>query len=672
MRDDDSYCERPFPGPTFAEVVARRISRRAVLRGGLAASAAFATVSPAALLAGCGEKDAAPADHGTGVAFAELAHGVDETVHVAEGYDVDVLIRWGDPVLPGAPAFDPAAQTEGAQAMQFGYNNDFIGFVALGGQADHGLLCVNHEYVSPEIMFPAIPEGLDEVARTAALKQQAAVEMAAMGGSVLEVRRKDGKWSVVPDSRYARRITVTTPMALSGPAAGHALMKTAADPDGKTVLGTLNDCAGGMTPWGTYLMAEENFHKYFGGNLPENDPRRASYFRYSIPGGGSWSVLDPRFDAAHEPNEPFRFGWVVEVNPFDPASTPVKRTALGRFCHEGAESIVNKDGRVVVYMGDDSRFEYLYRFVSDGKVDADSREANAGLLDKGTLSVARFNDDGTLAWLPLVHGRHGLDAAHGFDSQAQVLIDARRAGDVLGATPLDRPEDVEPNPKTGKVYMMLTNNPQRGAPGYPPPSGPDPRADNTAGQIIEIAPDGNDHAADTARWELLVLCGDPTREAVGASWNPATSANGWFSSPDNCAIDPSGNLWVATDQGGAWAYNSGLPDPETQAGTLPAGATADGLWYLKTEGEGRGTGRMFFRCPVGAELTGPRFAPDGEALFLSVQHPGDSDSSKWPAFDRPSTFADPATRWPDFKPDMPPRPSVVVITKKGGGRIGSA
>jgi hypothetical protein len=666
MHDDDSYCERPLAAPTLGDVIRRRISRRTVLRGGLAASAALATVSPAALFAGRAEAAGSEAPF----SFAEIERGVDETHHVAEGHRADILIRWGDPVLPGAPPFDPNNQTPEAQALQFGYNNDYIGFVPLDGSPDAGLLCVNHEYVSEEIMFPALPEGMDDAQKAEELKRRAGVEMAAHGGSVIEVRRQGGRWQVMPDSPYARRITAFTPMRLSGPAAGHELMKTSADPAGRNVLGTLNNCAGGITPWGTYLMAEENFHKYFGGVLPEDDPRAASYFRYTMPGGGSWAVLDPRFSAEHEPNEPFRFGWVVEVDPMDPRSTPVKRTALGRFNHEGAESIVNGDGRVVVYMGDDSRFEYLYRFVSEGKVAEGGKTANADLLDAGTLSVARFDEDGSLTWLPLVHGENGLDASNGFDSQAQVLIDARRAADILGATPMDRPEDVEPDPRTGKVYVMLTNNSQRGDAGFAEPWGPNPRADNTAGQIIELIPEGGDHGAAKARWEVLVLCGDPSREGIGAVWNPATSENGWFSSPDNCAMDPDGNLWVATDQGGAWAYNSGLPDPDAPEGELPSGATADGLWALQTEGEGRGTGRMFFRCPVGAELCGPKFTPDGETLFLAVQHPGDSGAKRWPAFGRASTFEDPATRWPDFQPGMPPRPSVVVVTRKDSGKVG--
>jgi secreted PhoX family phosphatase len=665
MQDDDDYCDRPLSGPTLGEIIDRRISRRAVLKGGLIASAALATVSPMALMAA--EKAASP------FTFKGLERGIDETHHVAEGYNADILIRWGDPVLPGAPVFDPSAQSADAQALQFGYNNDFVGYVPLpagSASSDHGLLCVNHEYVSAEVMFPALPEDASADAKAAWKKRRAAIEIQAHGGSIIEIRKTGGAWKVLDGSQYARRVTSDTPMTIAGPAAGHDWLKTSADPTGTRVLGTINNCAGGITPWGTYLMAEENYNKYFSGALPDGDPRAVSYFRYSMPAGGMWAAADDRFDVGKEPNEPFRFGWVVEVNPFDPKSTPVKHTALGRFSHEGAESIVNGDGRLVVYMGDDSRFEYLYKYVSDGRFDP-SKPAS-GLLDKGTLYVARFSDDGTMSWLPLVHGKNGLDATNGFESQARVLIETRRAADILGATPMDRPEDVEANPVTGKVYAMLTNNSQRGQPGRAQPDGPNPRAGNSSGQILEITPDGGDHAAATARWDLLVRCGDPARDGIGAVWNPATDENGWFSSPDNCAIDPAGNLWVSTDQGDNWVYNSGKAIPDAPKNEPPRGVSADGFWAIETEGPGRGLAKMLFRCPIGAEMCGPRFTPDGQTLFLAVQHPGDDSCDNWPPFGRKSTFEDPATRWPDFKPDMPPRPSVLVITKKDGGRIGSA
>jgi secreted PhoX family phosphatase len=341
---------------------------------------------------------------------------------------------------------------------------------------------------------------------------------------------------------------------------------------------------------------------------------------------------------------------VVEIDPLDPASTPKKRTALGRFKHEGAESIVNKDGRVVLYLGDDERFEYVYKFVTRGRFNPDDRAANMNLLDEGTLSVARFGDDGKGEWLPLVFGQGPLTEANGFKSQADVVIEARRAGDLLGATKMDRPEDVEPNPVTGKVYVMLTNNNKRKPEQV---NAANPRPDNAVGHVVEITPADGDHAGGAFAWDVLVKCGDPAIAAVGAAFNPATTDNGWFGMPDNCAVDSQGRLWVATD-----------------GNSFKGTRTTDGVWAMETDGDLRGTSKLFFRVPVGAELCGPCFAPDTRTLFVAVQHPATDNVKDWPEFGRASSFEDPATRWPDFKDGVPPRPSVVVITRDDGGVIG--
>ena len=646
----------PTSNPLLGDVIAERLSRRDLMRGLLAVSVTTAAVGPLAMAAAPRTANAGPSPADSRFTFKEVAVSSDAHHHVADGYDADVLIRWGDKVLADAPEFTPSNLTAEAQEKQFGYNNDFLGYLPIDGRSDHGLLVVNHEYTNGELMFAGLErrrDGLDKVT-----KDIVDVEMRAHGGSVIEIRREGGKWRVVEGSRYARRITALTEMQLTGPAAGHELMKTTADETGTRVHGMLNNCAGGITPWGTWLTCEENTNGYFWSkSAVETDTRAARALRrYGIPGEWyAWGRHYDRFDVAKEPNEPNRFGWVVEIDPFDPTSTPKKRTAMGRFKHEGAGNIVNGDGRFVVYQGDDERFDYVYRFVTDGAVDPANRAANLDLLDKGTLSVARFNADGTGEWLPLVHGRETKDGkvllgpASGFKDQAEVLIHTRLAADAVGATKMDRPEDVEVNPKTGKVYVMLTNNNKRKADQR---DAANPRADNRFGHIIEITPQNGDHAADAFTWDILVKCGDPSVAAVGATFNPATSQNGWFGCPDNCAIDADGRLWVATD--GNSAGHTGRND---------------GIWAMETEGEARGTSRCFFQVPNGAEMCGPYFTPDLETFFVAVQHPAEGDDDGPKA--APSTFTNPQHRWPDFRDDLPPRPSVIAITRKGGGKIGA-
>lgn len=639
--DDDDIATNPLTEPTIGEIIDSRMSRRQAL-GGLAATAALGMVA----FGGTMTSRVALAN-GSTLTFEELAQGYDETHHVAKGYKASYLIGWGDPVEGNAPAFDPMNQTAAAQEKQFGYNNDYIGYLPLpagSNNSEHGLLCINHEYTNAHLMFPGVEK--KDIVDTLT-HEQALVEIAAHGHSVVEIKKTDGTWEIMQPSGYNRRISaLSTPMKLSGPAAGHDRLKTSADPTGYDVIGTLNNCAGGRTPWGTILFAEENFHGYFGGD-PAKTAEARNYKRYGLKEKSryAWSRHVDRFNLDKEPNEPNRFGWMVEFDPYDPTSVPVKRTSLGRFKHEGATTIVNKDGRVVVYTGDDQRFDYIYKFVSNGRLDPNNRSANRDLLDDGTLFVAKFNDDGTLNWLPLVWGTGPLTPENDFASQADVLIETRRAADLLGATPMDRPEDVEPNPVTGVVYAMLTNNTKR------KPEQVDavnPRANNKDGHVLEMIPPGGrgidaDHAALTFRWDLPVICGDPSKPEDKAKYHADVSANGWLTTPDNCAIDAKGRLWISTD--GA-----------------PKSGIADGIWAMDTEGPGRALTRHFFRAPRGAEVCGPEFTPDGTTLFCAVQHPADEKNS---------TFAAPTTRWPDFKDGMPPRPSVVAITKDGGGTIGS-
>jgi uncharacterized protein len=638
----------PTSGPTIDEIITTRLSRREMIERVLGVAASAAAFGPLSISAA----RPARADFESRFHFDELTAGSDVNHYVSPGYEADVLIRWGDPVVAGAPVFDPLMQSATAQKLQFGYNNDYLAYFPMPGAPNpshRGLLVVNHEYTNEELMFPLIGrQDLKEVGFAKMTAELVGVEMAAHGGSVIEILRENGKWRVVQNSKYARRIDVGTPMEITGPAAGHARMKTNADPTGRQVLGMVNNCAGGVTPWGTWLSCEENFHGYFWGKLADNHPEMRNYKRYGVPGHAyAWGLFHDRFNLEMEPNEANRFGWIVEIDPVDPTSTPKKRTALGRNKHEGAAGILNKDGRYVIYSGDDERFEYVYRFVTEGRVDLRDLAANRDILDSGTLSVARYNADGTVDWLPLVHGQGPLNTANGFTSQADVLIEARRAADLLGATKMDRPEDVKANPVTQKVYVILTFNERRTPEQV---DAANPRARSRFGHIIEMIPPDGDHAASQFRWEILVRCGDPAVAEIGATFGSATTRHGWFGMPDNLAVDHEGRIWIATD--GNSAAKTGR---------------ADGIWGLETEGPLRGTSKHFYRVPVGAEMCGPCFTPDDETMFVAVQHPGEGPDDEPMA--APATFENPATRWPDFHPDMPPRPSVVAITKKGGGKI---
>ncbi|MCB9868172.1 MAG: PhoX family phosphatase [Phycisphaerales bacterium] len=577
--------------------------------------------------------------------FAEIQHGLDGTHHLPAGYTAQVLVRFGDPLFGATPAFAPGKADAQAQERQFGADNDFLAFMPLPSAGDvdqRGLLCANHERSTAALMWRNMASQRAQADRSAA---QCAHEMSAQGMSIVEVRQRHGRWELVRNSAYNRRITArTTRMTVGGPAAGHPRMRTRDDPSGRQVIGTLNNCAGGVTPWGTILTCEENIHFYFLGD-PAQHPEAAALRRYGF--GGrlfyAWGRHVDRFHLQKEANEPNRFGWVVEVDPYDPKSVPVKRTALGRFKHEGATTAISHDGRVVVYLGDDERFEYLYKFVSEGRYDAMNRVANRDLLERGTLYVARFEAE-RMHWLPLVHGEGPLTAANGFRSQADVVIEARRAADLVGATSMDRPEDVEPHPHTGNVYVVLTNNHRRDAHRL---NSANPRPDNRWGQILEIVPPrvngAVDHTAFECGWEFFLLAGDPEDARQSARYAGPVSRNGWLACPDNIAFDREGRIWIATD------------------GQTEAAGFADSLYAADTNGPGRGITRLFFNAPRGAEVCGPCFSPDGRTLFIAVQHP---------AAERGSTFETPSTRWPDFDAERPPRSAVIAVTRADGGEIG--
>lgn len=665
--DKDKVYSTAGRGETFSEIMTRRLGRRSLLKGaagasvmGLAAPTVVAAQTGSPVASPDASPAASPVAGGSSLTFSPIGLDTGDAVVVPDGYEAVPLLQWGAPLTASAPAFDPMSQTAEGQAQQFGYNCDWVDFLPLpvgSDTADHGLLVVNHEYTNPELMFPgylsrnpdfdalpnpdnAPPEIPEFLVNTS--QELIDVELEAHGLSVVEIRRNEsGAWEVVQDSEYNRRITATSPMDITGPAAGADRLKTSADSTGTKVIGTLNNCAGGLTPWGTAISGEENFQQYFANlaSLPESDPLWALHDRFGLNEEASdrlWEEFYPRFDVSQEPNEPNRYGWGVEFDPYDPQSVPKKRTALGRNKHEGHTSAVAPGGQVAIYSGDDERFEYAYKFVTAGTFNPDDRAANMDLLDEGTLYVARFNDDGSGEWMPLIHGEGPLTEANGFASQADVLIGTRMAGDLLGATKMDRPEDFETNPVNKKVYLVCTNNSNRT---LEETDNANPRPENFNGHIIEITEANDDHAATTFSWEMFILAGDP---ANGATYFAGfdTELVSPISSPDNITFDRAGNIWISTD---------GLPN------NLEGN---DGLFVAPTEGEERGFVRQFFSAVVGSEVTGPVFNPDNTALFVAVQHPGEG-----------GTFEEPVSTWPNG--DGTPRPSVIVIQATDGRAIGS-
>lgn len=610
----------------FREILDQRLSRRRFLQGStvLAASASLPVLGLASK----------PGGVQSSLTFREPAHQLTPQLEVPAGYQAQVLLRWGEPLFQGGPAFDPLQQTAEKQAQQFGYNNDFIGFLSLplgSNSATHGLLVVNHEYTVPQIMWPGSP---DDVSLN---KAQTDTDIAAHGLSVVEIEWRDGQWLQRKDSKYTRRITPLTPMQISGPAAGSARLKTAISQDGVHTLGTYGNCAGGVTPWGTVLTGEENIDMMFAGDFSQSaEAPSLTRFGMEKKAQKSWAAHYPRWDLSKQPNESFHMGWIVEIDPYDPQSIPKKRTALGRFKHEGANVYINTDGRVVAYMGDDQKFEYLYKFVSANTYQPDNRAANLQLLDEGTLYCARFDADGTVAWLPLVFGQGPLTAANGFASQADVVIDVRKAADLLGATAMDRPEDVEVNPVNGAVYVMLTKNADRTKAQRSPAN---PRAKNKAGQIVEMTAPKGDHSAAVFAWDMFLLAG--RRDDPSTTYHPATGKNSWLACPDNCAFDSKGRIWITSD--GAEDFD-----------------IAEGIWASDVSGASRALVKRFLRAPLGSEICGPFFTPDDKHLFCSVQHPAEG-----------SSYEQPSTRWPDFDAKLPPRPAVIVINRTDGQAVGT-
>ena len=678
---------------TIHEIIAASLSRRGFIKGSVGVTAL--AISSGSILSTFSSNVSAddpkkyrikPESLSPEIGFTAVPANVipmTDVVTVPEGYTARVLVAWGDS-LNNQPNWNPSyAMDEATQLHSYGAHTDGMHFF---GNNKSGVLVTNSEYVDPPLINAIKPSSA--YATTAITLEMVRVQQAAHGVNVLEIgiesRENNKNWQINRQSKLNRRITGNTPCLISGPAAGNAMLKTDFDTTGLTVLGTLNNCANGYTPWGTYLACEENFNGYFGSTdtsfLQSNHERRYGITRAGF--GYRWHEADDRFNLSLNRNEPNRFGWVVEVDPSNPRSKPIKRTAMGRFKHESAGLAVDKDNRVAFYMGDDERNEYVYKFVCANKLNKRNVRANRNMLDNGTLYVAKFNADGTGEWMALVHGQNGLTAENGFANQAEVVIKARQAGDLLGATMMDRPEWTTVHPETGEVYLTLTNNSRRGntpvsnnkvdgttsaGSANPAVNAANPRPDNDYGHIIRWRELDSKVTALAFEWDIFVQAGDKsTAKTLGASYTNA-EANATpvgyagnilgddFGAPDGAWIDQNGRLWIQTDQAGDakgdWVNIGGnsmlCANPQT------------------------GETRRFLTAPPHAEVTGVIATPDGKTMFVGIQHPGEdwvnefTDNSTWP-----DNAANGATTMSPLGA-IKPRSGIVVITKDDGGVIGT-
>lgn len=616
------------------------LDRRIFLQSGAAAVVALLHRS------GAGAASSAPGGQAV-LGFTGVPASLRDAVVLPPEYEWQLLYPWGTPTGTAGqpmPAFAPdGSNSADEQALQAGMHHDGMHFFPLA-TPDRALLVMNHEYTDEQLLHA---DGIKEWNEGKVRKS-----LHAMGVSVIEIQWTREGWRQVRPSPFARRMHGRTPMRIAGPAAGTPLMRTAANPAGDEVLGTFANCAMGVTPWGTYLTCEENFHGYFGGPKEAAKDMTPAQRRYGTVPGSQWVEywrFDERFDLSRHPNEPHRFGWVVEIDPFDPSAKPVKRTALGRKRQESATCTLAKDGRVVVYMGDDARFEYIYKFVSQRKVSArGGSAANSRLLDEGTLYVARFDADGRGRWLELVHDRNGLDASNGFADQAEVLIHARLAGDVVGGTRMDRPEWIAVHPQTGEVYVTLTNNSQRGNLGKPAPDAANPRADNLFGGILRWREDDADAGSASFAWDHFALAGDPAQEGSGARY-PSGDAD-IFGSPDGLHFDSGGLLWIQTDMSGQLI------------GKPPHASLGNNQMLCADPATGRI--KRFLTAPNGSEVTGCVVTPDRRTLFVNIQHPGES---------RDDGSATPNSAWPDGTApgSARPRSATLAIRRRDGGIVGT-
>lgn len=697
--------DNPSANTHIQEVIATRMSRRGVLKGGVAVTAS--TLLGSVSLSACGgssNDDKAP----LALNFDAVAKNKLDLVTVPAGYQTSILHALGDPLsLADAAWANDGSESADSYNRRVGDGHDGMHYFGLSdagaysaSRSDRGLLCVNNEYV-------VRPYGLHASGRTSGATRVAAEvdkEVNAHGVTICEVRRgaSGTGMTMVRGSSFNRRITSATPMDFAGPVKGSSLVKTKYSADGTSTRGTNNNCANGYTPWGTYLTCEENFTNVVSRAAGDDALRSpaevtalnryrlkqgtASSYLWDTPTTGTaddyarWTASVTGASATDDYRNAFNtFGWVVEIDPFDPSSKPVKRSALGRFAHEGAWPCNPVAGKpLVFYMGDDSQNEYIYKFVSAANWDAadigKGLTAGAKYMDAGTLYVAKFNTDGSGTWVELTFGKNGLTAANAiypFANQADVLTHARLAADSVGATKMDRPEWGAVNPTNGEVYMTLTNNSSRTAsntdtanPRYYEDlkSGTTTQKGNVNGHIIRWREAGSDAAAVTFAWDIYLFGAEATA-AANVNLSKLTDVND-FSSPDGLWFDKNGMLWIQTDDG---AYTdvtncmmlAAIPG---KVGDGSAVTAASGMPTLKGADASATTVRRFLVGPKDCEITGLAMTPDRKTLFVNVQHPGENGS-----------LTTPTSAWPASQTDSAstkrPRSATVVVTRTDGGEI---
>lgn len=643
----------------FADVLAVNLRRRGLLKGGSMAVGAAAAAAAMPLAArplaesidrGLGQQGFS-ADEIKSLAarpgHSAIAVNRDNTISVPPGYRAQVLIPWGEPLKANGPAYKGDGTNTGAdQEQQIGMHHDGIHYFPLENyvrRPQRGLLVLNHEYIDERALHPNGVQLVDGKR----LADDVRKEIAAHGVSVVEVKQGVNGWERA-HGPYDRRITGATLMELTGPVRGHDKVKTKFSPTGTQTRGTLNNCGNGYTPWGTYLTCEENWSGYF---VNKDATRPREHSRFGVPGSNGrygWETVEERFNAtslgtsatADFRNEPNTFGYIVEIDPFDPTSVPKKRTAMGRFGHEGCVFAPPRTAKpYVFYSGDDAQNEYIYKFVTRTLYFPLSRPSDA--LDSGTLYVAKFNDDGSGEWLALDINDARFKAAAAaagvsFADQGDVILNTRLAADVVGATKMDRPEWGTVDPVDGQVYFTLTNNSARTA---AQANAANPRGPNPFGHIVRWREDGDDHSATRFTWDLFLLAGTETDSAVlpAAGGNRKLSADSIHASPDGLWFDAGGLLWIQTDMSGS------------QLGSGPFGNN-----QMLSANVTSGEIRRFLVGPKGCEVTGVVTTPDLRTMFVNIQHPGEDGTRGWPDGG-----------------DTRPRSACVVITREDGGLIGT-